>query len=77
MTSRGLGEDDFRRIARYIDTCIKLSKKLQSELEKPNNKLKDFKAKVASEEVPEILELRKEIAAWASTFPLPVSGIDA
>jgi glycine hydroxymethyltransferase len=72
MTSRGMGEDDFKRIAGYIDQSINLCKKIQSELPKEANKLKDFKAKVASETVPEILELRKEIAAWASTFPLPV-----
>lgn len=72
MTSRGMGEEDFKRIAGYIDQSINLCKKIQSELPKEANKLKDFKAKVASETVPEILELRKEIAAWASTFPLPV-----
>ncbi|KAI9728379.1 MAG: Serine hydroxymethyltransferase, cytosolic [Chrysothrix sp. TS-e1954] len=76
MTSRGLGEDDFKRIAQYIDTCIKLVKKIQGELPKEANKLKDFKLKVASGEVQEIAELKKEIATWAVTFPLPVSGID-
>jgi len=77
MTSRGLGEDDFKRIANYIDTCIKLCKKIQGELPKDANKLKDFKTKVAGNEVPELAKLKKEIATWASTFPLPVSGIDA
>ena len=77
MTSRGLGEDDFKRIAGYIDTSIRLCKKIQSELPKEANKLKDFKERVASGQVPEINELKKEVAAWASTFPLPVSGIDA
>ncbi len=72
MTSRGMGEEAFKRIAGYIDQSINLCKKIQSELPKEANKLKDFKAKVASETVPEILELRKEISAWASTFPLPV-----
>ncbi|KAF2000450.1 serine hydroxymethyltransferase [Amniculicola lignicola CBS 123094] len=72
MTSRGLGEEDFKKIAQYIDTCIKLCKKVQSELPKEANKLKDFKTKVAGGEVDEINSLRKEIAAWASTFPLPV-----
>ncbi|KAF2252635.1 glycine hydroxymethyltransferase [Trematosphaeria pertusa] len=72
MTSRGLGEEDFKKIAGYIDTCIKLCKKVQGELPKEANKLKDFKAKVASGEVDEINSLKKEIAAWASTFPLPV-----
>lgn len=72
MTSRGLGEEDFERVARYIDTCVNLCKQIQSALPKEANKLKDFKAKVASEEVPEILSLRKEISEWASSFPLPV-----
>jgi len=72
MSTRGMGEEDFKRIARYIDTTITLCKKIQGDLPKEANKLKDFKAKVASDTVPEILELRKEISAWASTFPLPV-----
>ncbi|KAJ4365679.1 Serine hydroxymethyltransferase, cytosolic [Neocucurbitaria cava] len=72
MTSRGLGEEDFKKIATYIDTCIKLCKKVQAELPKENNKLKDFKAKVASGQVDEINSLKKEIAAWAVTFPLPI-----
>ena len=72
MTTRGMGEEDFKRIAHYIDKAINICKDVQAELPKEANKLKDFKAKVASETVSEILELRKEVAAWASTFPLPV-----
>jgi glycine hydroxymethyltransferase len=72
MTTRGFGEKDFERIAGYIDQSIKLCKQVQANLPKEANKLKDFKAAVASESVPEILKLRKEIAEWAGTFPLPV-----
>lgn len=72
MTSRGLGEKDFDRIADYIDQCIKLAKSIQSGLPKDANKQKDFKAAVAKGEQPEIQALKAEIAAWASTFPLPV-----
>lgn len=72
MTTRGLGEEDFKRVAQYIDQCILLCKTIQASLPKEANKLKDFKAKVASESVPEILKMRREIADWASTFPLPV-----
>lgn len=72
MTSRGLGEEDFKRIATYVDTVIKLTQKIQAELPKEANKLKDFKAKVASGSVDEINSLKKEIAAWAVTFPLPI-----
>jgi glycine hydroxymethyltransferase len=72
MTSRGLGEEDFKKIANYIDIAIKLCKKIQSELPTEANKLKDFKSKVASGQVQELADHKKEIAAWASSFPLPV-----
>ena len=74
MTSRGFGEKDFERVAKYIDESIKICKDVQGALPKEANKLKDFKAKVASGEVPRINELRKEISAWTSAFPLPVEG---
>lgn len=77
MTSRGMGEEDFRRVAGMVDRCVGIVKQMQGELPKSANKLKDFKAKVAAGEVKEINELREEVRAWASTFPLPVSGIDA
>ena len=72
MSTRGMGEEDFKRIARYIDTCIAICKEVQKSLPKEANKLKDFKATVAGGEVQEINELKKEISSWASTFPLPV-----
>lgn len=72
MTTRGFGEDDFVRVADYITQAIDLCKVIQADLPKEANKLKDFKAAVANEKVPEILRLRKEIAEWASSFPLPV-----
>lgn len=72
MSSRGMGEEDFARIARYIGDCIKIAKDVQSKLPKEANKQKDFKTKIASGEVHEITAMRKEISEWASTFPLPV-----
>ncbi|QKX56520.1 uncharacterized protein TRUGW13939_03625 [Talaromyces rugulosus] len=72
MTTRGFSEEDFKRVATYIDQAVKLAKNIQSQLPKEANKLKDFKAKLASDTIPEVSELRKEIAAWASTYPLPV-----
>ncbi|KKA30998.1 hypothetical protein TD95_002939 [Thielaviopsis punctulata] len=74
MTSRGFGAADFERVAEYIDAAIKICKETQAALPKEANKLKDFKAKVASGEVARINELKAEIAAWTSTFPLPVEG---
>ncbi|KAI9717409.1 MAG: hypothetical protein M1812_004761 [Candelaria pacifica] len=72
MTSRGFGEEHFKRIADYIDKSITICKDVQSKLPKETNKLKDFKLKVASGEVQEILDMKKEISEWAGSFPLPV-----
>ena len=72
MSTRGMGEEDFKRIAGYIHICIGICKDVQKSLPKEANKLKDFKAKVAGGEIKEINELQKEIAGWAGTFPLPV-----
>lgn len=74
MTSRGFGEEDFKRVANYIDQTIAICKETQAALPKPDNKLKDFRAKVAGGEIEKINTLRKEIASWASSFPLPVEG---
>jgi glycine hydroxymethyltransferase len=74
MTSRGFGDKDFERVAVYIDEAIKICKDVQGALPKPDNKLKDFKAKVAAGDTDRINELRKEISAWTSAFPLPVEG---
>jgi len=72
MTTRGMVEADFVRIAGYMDRCVKIAKELQSTLPAEANKQKDFKAKLAQGDHPEIEAMRKEIAEWASTFPLPV-----
>ena len=72
MTTRGMGENDFKRIASYIVDAIEICKDVQGSLPKDANRLKDFKAKVASGEVEKINELKREIAAWAGSFPLPV-----
>ncbi|KAJ9148604.1 Serine hydroxymethyltransferase [Pleurostoma richardsiae] len=74
MTSRGFGEADFERVAEYIDQAVKICKEVQGSLPKEANKLKDFKAKVASGEVAKINEAKAEIAAWCHTFPLPLEG---
>lgn len=75
MTTRGLGVEDFKRVVGYIDRVVNMCKEIQSQLPKEANKLKDFKAKVTDGSIPEIKTLRDEIAAWASTFPLPVGPV--
>jgi glycine hydroxymethyltransferase len=74
MTSRGFGPADFERVANYIDQAIKICVDVQAGLPKEANKLKDFKAKIATGEVTKIQELKNEIATWCRTFPLPVEG---
>lgn len=74
MTSRGFGTADFERVAEYIVQAIHICKEVQGELPKEANKLKDFKAKVASGEVAKINALKQEVKQWASNFPLPVEG---
>jgi glycine hydroxymethyltransferase len=72
MTSRGMSEDDFRRIANYFETSIQIVKDIQGALPKGGNMLKDFKAKAADGTNEKINSLKKEIIEWASSFPLPV-----
>ncbi|KAI1210222.1 serine hydroxymethyltransferase [Annulohypoxylon truncatum] len=74
MTSRGFGEQDFERVAGYIDESIRIAKELQASLPKEANKLKDFRARLAAGDVARINELKKEISSWSQTFPLPVEG---
>ncbi|KAI5922923.1 serine hydroxymethyltransferase [Camillea tinctor] len=74
MTSRGFGEEAFEKVAEYIDQSIKICKEVQAALPKEANKLKDFKAKVASGEITKINDLKKEISSWCISFPLPVEG---
>ncbi|KAI1801232.1 serine hydroxymethyltransferase [Daldinia bambusicola] len=74
MTSRGFGEQDFERVAGYIDESIKIAKEVQASLPKEANKLKDFRAKLTEGDNTRINDLRKEIASWSQTFPLPVEG---
>ncbi|CUM64567.1 uncharacterized protein PRCAT00002174001 [Priceomyces carsonii] len=72
MTSRGLGEEDFKRIVSYIDFAVNYAKDLQAQLPKEANKLKDFKAKVINSDDPKLKAVKAEISEWAGGFPLAV-----
>ncbi|KAK9456136.1 serine hydroxymethyltransferase [Dipodascopsis uninucleata] len=71
MTTRGLGEEDFKKIVEYIDRAVQIAIETQSSLPKEANKLKDFKEKI-SQGSETLTQLHNEVAAWASQFPLPV-----
>eukprot|EP01114_Cavostelium_apophysatum_P022697 TRINITY_DN82_c0_g1_i1.p1 TRINITY_DN82_c0_g1~~TRINITY_DN82_c0_g1_i1.p1 ORF type:complete len:507 (+),score=132.22 TRINITY_DN82_c0_g1_i1:133-1521(+) len=66
LTSRGLKEQDFVKIAGYFDRAVKIATAIQ---EKHGKLLKDFSAAV--ETSPEVEELKKEVEQFALQFPLP------
>mmetsp|Transcript_5811 Transcript_5811/g.18465 ORF Transcript_5811/g.18465 Transcript_5811/m.18465 type:complete len:201 (-) Transcript_5811:214-816(-) len=66
MTTRGCGAEDFKKIAGFLDRCVKIALKVQEEKGK---KLKDFEAGLG--ENPEIKALRAEVEAWALGFGYP------
>ncbi|KAL8822953.1 MAG: hypothetical protein Q9191_006322 [Dirinaria sp. TL-2023a] len=80
MTTRGLLPDDFSRVAEIVDRAVTitqdLSKKAIEESEAKGRKnptsVGAFVGYVADgNEIREIVELRREVEAWISTFSLP------
>lgn len=69
MTTRGLGEEDFKKIVNYIDKAVNVAKQIQADLPKSANKLRDFKAAVVNGN-DELTSLKEEISNWAGEFPL-------
>lgn len=69
MTTRGLGEEDFKKVVNYIDWSVKYAIKVQQSLPKEANRLKDFKAEIAKGS-EEITKTKQEIYEWAGEFPL-------
>lgn len=66
MTSRGLVEKDFERIADILDRIVKECKAIQ---DKKGRLLKDFV--VGLDESEGIKAIREEVEAWAETVPMP------
>jgi len=66
MTTRGCDAEHFKKIAGFLDQCCKIALKIQAEKGK---KLKDFEVGLADN--ADILELRKEVEAFASGFGYP------
>jgi glycine hydroxymethyltransferase len=80
MTSRGFNEADFVRVAdivnRAVTIAIRLDKNARKAAEEKGEKspgrLKVFLEHVGNgESVPEIVQLRAEVAAWVGTYPFP------
>merc|ERR1712137_180302 len=66
MTTRGCKEDDMVKIAGFLDRTVQIALAVQGKVGK---KLKDFEAELPNN--PDVVALRKEVNAWASTFGYP------
>ncbi|CAL9733625.1 serine hydroxymethyltransferase, cytosolic [Monosporozyma servazzii] len=71
MTTRGMGEQDFVSIVKYIDTAVKIAERVQTSLPKDANRLKDFKAYVDANP-NELPKLKDEIYNWVGQYPLAI-----
>ncbi|CCX31350.1 serine hydroxymethyltransferase-domain-containing protein [Pyronema domesticum] len=71
MTTRGLEEEDFRKVGDFLDRGVEITRMITSKNPEVK-KVKDFLGHLAAgERYPEIEELRKEVAEWTGAFPLP------
>merc|ERR1712127_105126 len=66
MTTRGCGEEQFKKIAEFLDRVVQIALKVQSEKGK---KLKDFELGLT--DCKDIVELRKDVEAFALGFGFP------
>ncbi|KAK6312625.1 hypothetical protein J4Q44_G00182890 [Coregonus suidteri] len=72
LTSRGMVEDDFRKVAEFIHRGIQITLDIQASLQ-PKATLKEFKEALAGEEKhrERVAELKGEVEAFAGGFPMP------
>ncbi|PVU85276.1 hypothetical protein BB560_007084 [Smittium megazygosporum] len=70
LTSRGMTEDDFVKIADFLHQVVSLSVQIQAE--SGSRLLKDFAAAAASN--PKVAELKLQVENFATSFPMP--GMD-
>eukprot|EP00833_Pecoramyces_ruminatium_P016564 jgi/Orpsp1_1/1190596/evm.model.d7180000079993.2 len=71
MTSRELKEEDFKKIAEFVDRGINITIKIHEQVK---GKLRDFKSALNNNTYPEIEELKKEVIQFSKQFP--VIGFD-
>jgi glycine hydroxymethyltransferase len=69
LTSRGFTENDFKQVAQFFDRAVKIALELKST--EQGSKLKGFRdmCSVGPSVTPELAQLRKEVSAFASSFP--------
>ena len=80
MTTRGFSPEDFTRVAEVVDRAVTISQKLdktaredaETKGRKNPSSVKAFLDYIGEgDDVPEILELRREVDEWVGTFSLP------
>ena len=80
MTSRGFSPEDFTRVAEVVDRAVTISQKVnrlaredaETKGRKNPGSVKAFIDFLGDgDNVPEILELRREVEEWVGTFSLP------
>jgi len=66
MTTRGLKEEDFDKIAEFLDRAVQIAVTTQK---KTGKLLKNFLPVIETNE--ELKHLKKEVEEWAGKFPMP------
>lgn len=66
LTTRGMTEEDMKKIAGFCLKAIEISKRVQ---EKSGKKLEDFLRLIPEDE--EVPKLAEEVKAFAKQFPMP------
>jgi glycine hydroxymethyltransferase len=69
LTSRGLNEDDFAKVAEFFDRAVSIAIRLSNT--EQGKKLKGFRelCSVGPTVDPELVQLRKDVSHFACTFP--------
>ncbi|TGZ76508.1 SHMT-domain-containing protein [Ascodesmis nigricans] len=71
MTTRGMDEKDFARIAEALDRGVQIARMVDGKVGK-EKKVREFLGALGEgEEVKEIEELRREVEGWVGAYPLP------
>eukprot|EP00217_Crustomastix_stigmatica_P011674 CAMPEP_0183790714 /NCGR_PEP_ID=MMETSP0803_2-20130417/1282_1 /TAXON_ID=195967 /ORGANISM="Crustomastix stigmata, Strain CCMP3273" /LENGTH=514 /DNA_ID=CAMNT_0026034969 /DNA_START=41 /DNA_END=1585 /DNA_ORIENTATION=- len=66
LTTRGFVEEDFEKVAEFVDRAVQIAVDVKG---KSGKKLVDFNNYLATNEVPELTQLKAEVEAFAESFP--------
>jgi glycine hydroxymethyltransferase len=71
LTTRGLKEAEFRQVADFLHTAVKIALKIQD----TTKTVKEFEAAVKASD--EVKDLKKAVMAFITQFPMPGLGFEA